>query len=1211
MTFGPNLRVRTGTQGLSINMGDLINEGEIIAQTAGETLSISGVNALNNNLWRVEAGTWRFTAAGWQNDGTMEVAGGLLDLFSDLTLSQLFGAGTLARTGGTIDLRAVLDNTGQTFALNATTGTFRLLGGTVLGGTVTETAGAELEFTPGNVGTLDGVILDADKTATSYTLDVQNGLTLGAGGADRTLALESSTLRFRGAAAQTVDGDGVGGLEEIVSNGVGDSAITEFFAGPVTFGPNLRVRTGTQGLSINMGDLINEGEIIAQTAGEILTISGSNFSNNPGTIGAQSGGTLSLTTLATNDGTIAIGAGSTVRTNTNSLTNTGTLEIAGTLDLNGQTLTNSNILRPGTSPGITTIDGDLVLDTNSIIDIEIEGTNPVPPEFDIINVTGSATIDGTLNVIHFGGFTPTLGDTFEIITAVGGTSGQFATLNPPGGFIYDQVTGANELTLLFTNGAVFWDEGGDGLTWEDPDNWSTDAIPGVADDVLIAFGGGNIVTFNTSASIDGLFVNDTLQLQDNVLTTAAGSSSVINGTLSLESATATLTGLAGSTITFDGTFDWTAGTLSGLAPTVSATGELLMTGGGTKTFASVVLNHQSTTGTSVWTGGLLNGTFGGAFNNSGLIDFSGVGGVVGTAPGTFTNSGTITVLSGQPNIDTGVSNTGGLIHIAGGNLRHTLPWTNAGTIQIDAGTTFIVDGGVFTNTGTMLSNGTIQGFGFTNDGTFGAGASPGKTVVNTNLVLDTNSIVETELGGTNQGVDYDWIEVLNTVSLGGTLNVTHFGGFTPTPSDQFQIITATGGTSGSFATINTPLGFAYSTTINPNDVTVEFLFLPDVFWDEGGDGINWTDRLNWSTDVVPGALDDVLIAFGGGNVVTLASGNQAVNLLVTQDDSLTLTGGTLTVNSTATFDGDVSINGFGSTADLQDAASVTGTLSITGGTANLNAAATYNISSLDLSSSAILSVTDAATLLDIDTAFDFDQGSINGLGTVNLLSGSTAQLTGFNNKTLGAGVTLSNDTTFNFASTNSLTLEGILNNNNLAVIDLQGNVGLAGNGTLNNLAGGTIVKSAGAGTSDLIAVAGTTNSGLIDVQSGTLQFTTGVAHTGGELRLTSGNVLIIGGTHTFDATSSITDPGLDNNFTVQTGGTTFTMNGAYTVGGTTSVTGATANFNVDADFPTLTLSGNLNLNLASNPYTAGTLNLLSGVLTVTDAASSTRYRHCL
>ena len=452
-------------------------------------------------------------------------------------------------------------------------------------------------------------------------------------------------------------------------------------------------------------------------------------------------------------------------------------------------------------------------------------------------------------------------------------------------------------------------------------------------------------------------------------------------------------------------------------------------------------------------------------------------------------------------------------------------------------------------------------------------------MVNTDLVLDTNSIVETELGGTNQGVDYDWIEVLNTVSLGGTLNVTHFGGFTPTPSDQFQIITATGGTSGSFATINTPLGFAYSTTINPNDVTVEFLFLPDVFWDEGGDGINWTDRLNWSTDVVPGALDDVLIAFGGGNVVTLASGNQAVNLLVTQDDSLTLTGGTLTVNSTATFDGDVSINGFGSTADLQDAASVTGTLSITGGTANLNAAATYNISSLDLSSSAILSVTDAATLLDIDTAFDFDQGSINGLGTVNLLSGSTAQLTGFNNKTLGAGVTLSNDTTFNFASTNSLTLEGILNNNNLAVIDLQGNVGLAGNGTLNNLAGGTIVKSAGAGTSDLIAVAGTTNSGLIDVQSGTLQFTTGVAHTGGELRLTSGNVLIIGGTHTFDATSSITDPGLDNNFTVQTGGTTFTMNGAYTVGGTTSVTGATANFNVDADFPTLTLSGNLNLNL--------------------------------
>ena len=1359
-----------------------------------------------------------------------------------------------------------------------------------------------------------------------------------------------------------------------------------------------------------------------------------------------------------------------------------------------------------------------------------------------------------------------------------------------------------------------------------------------------------------------------------------------------------------------------------------------MTGGGTKTFASTVLSHQSATGASVWTDGLLNGTFGGALNNSGLVDFSGFGSVVGTAPGTFTNSGTITVSADGPRIDTGTDNTGGLIHVTGGQLRHTVGWTNAGTVQVDSGTLFIVDGGAFGNTGTVISNGTIQGLSFSNDGTLAAGASPGKTVINMPLTLLSNSIIEAELGGTNQGVDYDWIEVINNaVTLGGTLNVTHFGGFTPSSNDQFLIITAaTGGVSGSFATINTPAGFAYTTTVNPNDFTVEFQFIPDTFWDDGGDGLNWTDPDNWSTDLVPGGGDNVLIAFGGGNTVTLASGTQATKQLVTQDtltvsggtldvsgnagldatltltggtttltgggnladldivngdlfvnttpltvsdlsitgsggvlggdtdvtvtsagtwssgsmfgtgktivgggavldinlsnaktldtrelenlgvinwndggvfvqngptldnqgtfnallsgssrtfnfnggalgtftntgtfigntgaavatfdmalnhtgatamdiqsgtvvfndggtssgdfgiqtgatvvfatagnethalsgtisgagsvglgtagssgivnldassvydigattqiiggtanfdgtlldlgvrllgtagvanfdetngpivhglddldivnaqlffnvndvqttnltitgssgvlgggtdvtvtsagtwssgsmfgtgktivgggavldinlsnaktldtrelenlgvinwndggvfvqngptldnqgtfnallsgssrtfrfnggaaatlnntgtlnsntgaalatfdmnltntgtidvqsgslvitgtydqtagttqlsggalfstlqpinihggtlagagtitadvnvdttgvltpgtspdilvidgdltlgpgsktdieiigttpgptgfdqiqvsgnvvldgelevflpntppfnptgnafqiflcgttagtcsgtfatitgpfgttfnvdvnandvelntfvvsplniwigavddswnvtgnwslgtipvigeavlidesvdavtttitidgattaeanqlsstknfnmtggtfdvtnnssitadltmsngtttlggtldvQTVTITGGTLTVNGTATINVDLTVNSTG-VANLVGAASVAGTLSQTGGTTNLNAAATYAISSLDLSSSAVLSVTDAATVMDVDTAFDFDQGSINGLGTVNLLSGTAAQLTGFNTKTIGAGVTLSNDTTFNFASTNSLTLEGTLDNNNLAVIDLQGNVGIAGNGALNNLAGGTIVKSAGAGTSTLIAVAGTTNSGLIDVQSGTIQFNTGVAHTSGELRLSTGDAVIIGGAHTFDATSSITDPGLDDNFTVQTGGTTFTMNGAYTVGTTTTVTGATANFNTNADFSTLDMAGTVNLNLAGNTYTASTLNLLLGTLNVTGATSS-------
>ena len=685
-------------------------------------------------------------------------------------------------------------------------------------------------------------------------------------------------------------------------------------------------------------------------------------------------------------------------------------------------------------------------------------------------------------------------------------------------------------------------------------------IPGIADDVLIAFGGSNTVTFNTSASINGLFVNDTLQLQDNTLTTAAGTSSTINGTLSLESATATLTGGAGSSITFDGTFDWTAGTLSGLSPTVSTTGELLMTGGGTKTFASVVLNHQSTTGTSVWTDGLLDGTFGGALNNSGLIDFSGFGSVVGTLPGTFTNSGTITVSADGPRIDTGADNTGGLIHITGGQLRHTFPWTNAGTVQVDAGTTYILDGGAFTNTGTVLSNGTIQGLAFNNDGTLAAGASPGKTVINMPLTLLSNSVVEAELGGTNQGVDYDWIEVINNaVTLGGTLNVTHFGGFTPSSNDQFLVITAAnGGVSGSFATINTPAGFAYTTTVNPNDVTVEFQFVPDTFWDDGGDGFNWTDPFNWSADLVPGGADNVLIAFGGGNTVTLASGTQATNQLVTQD-TLTVTGGTLDVSGNAGLDatltltgGVTTMTGGGSLADLDI---VNGTLtvnttlltitdlSITGGSAVLGGNTDVTVTSAGTWSAGSMfgtgkTIVGGGAVLDINlsNAKTLDEREVENLGVINWNDGGVF---------VQNGPTLDNQGTFNALLSGS---SRTFNFNGGAL------------GTFTNT--GTFIGNTGAAVATFDMTLNHTGATAMDIQSGTVVFNDG-GTSSGDFGIQAGATVVFAtaGNETHTLSGTISGAGSVGLGTAGSSGIVdLDASSVYDIGATTQIIGGTANF---------------------------------------------------
>jgi hypothetical protein len=52
-------------------------------------------------------------------------------------------------------------------------------------------------------------------------------------------------------------------------------------------------------------------------------------------------------------------------------------------------------------------------------------------EFDRLVTNGTAQIDGALNVALFGGFNPALGDMFTIISAAGGVSGVFSTVNPP------------------------------------------------------------------------------------------------------------------------------------------------------------------------------------------------------------------------------------------------------------------------------------------------------------------------------------------------------------------------------------------------------------------------------------------------------------------------------------------------------------------------------------------------------------------------------------------------------------------------------------------------------------------------------------------------------------------------------------------------------------------------------------------------------------
>src|SRR5678815_12205 len=102
----------------------------------------------------------------------------------------------------------MLDNFGATLALNAATGSFQLVNGTIKNGTITGTDGAGIVLPTFTAGTLEGVSLGADlPLGNGATLSIRNGLTL-VGGARLLLgsAPNGATVQFLG--TQTLDGTG-------------------------------------------------------------------------------------------------------------------------------------------------------------------------------------------------------------------------------------------------------------------------------------------------------------------------------------------------------------------------------------------------------------------------------------------------------------------------------------------------------------------------------------------------------------------------------------------------------------------------------------------------------------------------------------------------------------------------------------------------------------------------------------------------------------------------------------------------------------------------------------------------------------------------------------------------------------------------------------------------------------------------------------------
>jgi hypothetical protein len=214
-----------------------------------------------------------------------------------------------------------------------------------------------------------------------------------------------------------------------------------------------------------------------------------------------SGGALNVGTAPTDVSAIplitlaggALGGAGTINVTTLNLLAAGLLKGTGTFV--GNVNNTSGTVSPGASPGTLTINGNYVQGPAGALAIELGGLLP-GSQHDQLAITGSATLDGALNVSLINGFVPADNNTFKIMQS-GSVSGTFATVNIP-------VTSPTLLTDYLATSVNLTTEVGASFSAEQifatQINTANNAIPG-ANVVL-----NTVSTNNSSGQVTGAYL---------------------------------------------------------------------------------------------------------------------------------------------------------------------------------------------------------------------------------------------------------------------------------------------------------------------------------------------------------------------------------------------------------------------------------------------------------------------------------------------------------------------------------------------------------------------------------------------------------------------------------------------------------------------------------------------------------------------------------
>jgi hypothetical protein len=449
------VQAAVNNQGLLVAVGNTALNGPLTTAT-GSTLLVTGgagpnrltvANGFSNN------GAIQLTSIGFA-DTTLTVTNGSLINMPGATIDILPNP---PATGGEHRLDLELDNRGTlTVPYNPFS---RCLLDTA--STVHHSNSGTIRV--GEPGLL--VDLHAGSTfANSGTLDVESGqLTVDGDGNTGTFSWGTETTRT---------GPGLLSLLQTHVNLQGNVSTSPapgavILVGAIVDVPGTLTNSSGASLALLQGAIVNtpvfnHGELDAGNSGDRINGPLTTFPSS----GIGVGGTLTVAGGFTNNGTIQLtrydgsgpaelavngvlvnAAGATIE----SLVGAGpgmralsaTLVNHGIVTINANTTVAAGVSNDGTltiGPGATlTVTGDYTQWSAGTLDVQLGGT-PASGQFGQLVVTGTANLDGTLQIDLVNGYTPNPGDSFTIVTYAM-ENGDFETLNIPANGVWDPNAG--------------------------------------------------------------------------------------------------------------------------------------------------------------------------------------------------------------------------------------------------------------------------------------------------------------------------------------------------------------------------------------------------------------------------------------------------------------------------------------------------------------------------------------------------------------------------------------------------------------------------------------------------------------------------------------------------------------------------------------------------------------------------------------------------